>query len=60
MRYRVLGKSGVRISEVALGTMTFGDDWGWGRQAHAVQAPDHGTAATSPAARTGCPAARAR
>src|SRR4030081_2927439 len=30
MRYRVLGKSGVRISEVALGTMTFGDDWGWG------------------------------
>ena len=30
MRYRVLGKSGVRISEVALGTMTFGEDWGWG------------------------------
>jgi hypothetical protein len=25
-----LGKSGVRISEVALGTMTFGEDWGWG------------------------------
>jgi hypothetical protein len=31
MRYKVLGKSGVRISEVALGTMTFGEDWGWGR-----------------------------
>src|ERR1700694_902532 len=30
MRYRLLGKSGVRISEVALGTMTFGEDWGWG------------------------------
>jgi aryl-alcohol dehydrogenase-like predicted oxidoreductase len=30
MKYRVLGKTGVRISEVALGTMTFGDDWGWG------------------------------
>src|SRR4030081_3546419 len=30
MRYRLLGKSGVRISGVALGTMTFGDDWGWG------------------------------
>jgi aryl-alcohol dehydrogenase-like predicted oxidoreductase len=30
MRYKVLGKSGVRISEVALGTMTFGEDWGWG------------------------------
>src|SRR5712692_10522231 len=30
MRYKVSGKSGVRISEVALGTMTFGEDWGWG------------------------------
>jgi aryl-alcohol dehydrogenase-like predicted oxidoreductase len=30
VRYRVLGKSGVRLSEVALGTMTFGEDWGWG------------------------------
>src|ERR1700688_3946998 len=30
MRYKVLGKTGVRISEVALGTMTFGEDWGWG------------------------------
>src|SRR3981081_2958462 len=30
MRYRLLGKTGVRVSEVALGTMTFGGDWGWG------------------------------
>jgi aryl-alcohol dehydrogenase-like predicted oxidoreductase len=30
MRYKVLGKSGVRISDVALGTMTFDEDWGWG------------------------------
>src|SRR3979409_913474 len=30
MRYRLMGTSGVRISEVALGTMTFGEDWGWG------------------------------
>jgi aryl-alcohol dehydrogenase-like predicted oxidoreductase len=30
MRYRLLGKTGVRLSEVALGTMTFGQDWGWG------------------------------
>jgi aryl-alcohol dehydrogenase-like predicted oxidoreductase len=30
MRYRLLGKTGARISEVALGTMTFGEDWGWG------------------------------
>lgn len=27
MRYRVLGKTGLRVSELALGTMTFGDDW---------------------------------
>src|ERR1700737_1856296 len=33
MRYRLLGRSGVRISEVALGTMTFGEDWGWGASA---------------------------
>jgi hypothetical protein len=25
-----LGHSGLRVSEAALGTMTFGDDWGWG------------------------------
>jgi aryl-alcohol dehydrogenase-like predicted oxidoreductase len=30
MRYTVLGKTGVRVSELALGTMTFGEDWGWG------------------------------
>jgi len=30
MRFRLLGNSGLRVSELALGTMTFGDDWGWG------------------------------
>lgn len=30
MRYKLLGKSGLRVSEVALGTMTFGETWGWG------------------------------
>jgi aldo/keto reductase family protein len=30
MNYRLLGKSGLRVSEAALGTMTFGDEWGWG------------------------------
>ncbi len=30
MRYRLLGKSGLRVSELALGTMTFGEEWGWG------------------------------
>ncbi|HJW45735.1 MAG TPA: aldo/keto reductase [Lysobacter sp.] len=28
--YRLLGRSGLRISPLALGTMTFGADWGWG------------------------------
>ena len=28
--YRLLGRSGMRVSPIALGTMTFGDDWGWG------------------------------
>jgi len=30
MNYRLLGRSGLRVSELALGTMTFGEDWGWG------------------------------
>jgi aryl-alcohol dehydrogenase-like predicted oxidoreductase len=30
MNYRLLGKSGLRVSESCLGTMTFGTDWGWG------------------------------
>ena len=30
MKYRLLGKSGLRVSEAALGTMTFGDEFGWG------------------------------
>ncbi len=30
MRYKLFGKSGLRVSELALGTMTFGTDWGWG------------------------------
>jgi aryl-alcohol dehydrogenase-like predicted oxidoreductase len=30
MRYKLLGNSGLRVTELALGTMTFGEDWGWG------------------------------
>jgi aryl-alcohol dehydrogenase-like predicted oxidoreductase len=30
MDYRLLGNTGLRVSEYALGTMTFGEDWGWG------------------------------
>lgn len=31
--YRTLGRSGLRVSPLALGTMTFGSDWGWGADA---------------------------
>lgn len=30
MKYKLLGRSGLRVSEVALGTMTFGEKWGYG------------------------------
>ncbi|MEO1435876.1 MAG: aldo/keto reductase [Bacteroidota bacterium] len=30
MKYKLLGKTGLRISELCLGTMTFGTEWGWG------------------------------
>jgi aryl-alcohol dehydrogenase-like predicted oxidoreductase len=30
--YRLLGNSGLRVSPMALGTMTFGADWGWGAE----------------------------
>jgi len=30
MKYKLLGKTGLKVSELCLGTMTFGEDWGWG------------------------------
>ncbi|RMH98745.1 MAG: aldo/keto reductase [Calditrichaeota bacterium] len=30
MRYKLLGNTGLRVSEICLGTMTFGEEWGWG------------------------------
>jgi aryl-alcohol dehydrogenase-like predicted oxidoreductase len=30
MRYKLFGKTGLRVSEAALGTGTFGTAWGWG------------------------------
>lgn len=30
MRYKLFGPSGLRVSEICLGTMTFGEEWGWG------------------------------
>src|ERR1700730_2386058 len=32
MRYYLLGKSGLRVSELAFGAMSFGTDWGWGTE----------------------------
>lgn len=30
MKHQLLGRSGLRVSELCLGTMTFGTEWGWG------------------------------
>ena len=30
LRYRMLGRSGLRVSEICLGTMSFGEQWGFG------------------------------
>jgi len=30
VNYKLLGTTGLRVSELCLGTMTFGEDWGWG------------------------------
>lgn len=30
MHYKLFGNSGLRVSEIALGTMGFGNEWGWG------------------------------
>jgi len=32
MRYKLLGKTGIRVSELCLGTMTFGMEWGFGSE----------------------------
>jgi aryl-alcohol dehydrogenase-like predicted oxidoreductase len=30
MNFKLLGRTGLRVSELSLGTMTFGEEWGWG------------------------------
>jgi aryl-alcohol dehydrogenase-like predicted oxidoreductase len=35
--YTLLGRSGLRVSPIALGTMTFGTEWGWGADEAAAQ-----------------------
>ena len=40
--YQMLGRSGLRVSPLCLGTMTFGTDWGWGAdEAQARSLFDH-------------------
>ena len=36
--YYTLGRSGLRVSRLALGTMTFGTEWGWGADKPAARA----------------------
>lgn len=33
LRYRLLGRSGLRVSDICLGTMSFGEQWGFGADA---------------------------
>ena len=37
MDYYTLGRSGLRVTRLALGTMTFGDAWGWGANSDVSQ-----------------------
>ena len=37
MRYTLFGTSGLRVSELCLGTMTFGPNWGWGAEKKEAQ-----------------------
>ncbi len=36
--YRTLGRSGLRVSPLCLGTMTFGTEWGWGSEENVASA----------------------
>jgi aryl-alcohol dehydrogenase-like predicted oxidoreductase len=38
MSYYTLGRSGLRVSQLALGTMTFGTEWGWGADKETARA----------------------
>jgi hypothetical protein len=37
--YRPLDRSGLRVSPLALGTATFGTEWGWGAEEHEARRP---------------------
>ena len=36
--YVTLGRSGLRVSPPCLGTMTFGNEWGWGSEEDTARA----------------------
>ncbi len=38
--YVTLGHSGLRVSPLCLGTMTFGKEWGWGSEPRTVEQLD--------------------
>lgn len=38
MQYKLLGNTGLRVSELCLGAMTFGEDWDWGANRETSQA----------------------
>ncbi len=37
MNYKIFGNTGLKVSELCLGTMTFGNDWGWGAEKDEAQ-----------------------
>ncbi|MRT33190.1 aldo/keto reductase, partial [Xylella fastidiosa subsp. multiplex] len=37
--YLTLGRSGLRVSPISLGTMTFGSDWGWAGSSSRARGP---------------------
>ncbi len=39
MQYKLLARSGLGVSEIRLGTMTFGGDWGGGTSKRAATMP---------------------
>lgn len=38
MQYKLLGSTGLRVSELCLGAMTFSEDWDWGANRETSQA----------------------
>ncbi|MBA3994059.1 MAG: aldo/keto reductase, partial [Cyanobacteria bacterium DS2.3.42] len=37
-QYITLGRSGLKVSPLCLGAMTFGEDWGWGSSEETARA----------------------